>query len=295
MHIEHVEISSFRKLLSVRIDFAEQTTLFVGANNSGKTSAMQALRRFLSARDQSFSTNDITLCHWAEINNLGQAWLDCRGGAAKPDLSQGRWAALLPALDVWLDVLPKELHLVSKLLPTLDWSGGLIGVRLRLEPKDTELLFKEFAEAIGSTEDLAKAIADKVDENGQSEKLTLWPANMMDFLSRKLDTHFRVRAYCLDPEQLSEPLNSIARPQNLPLNSLPIEGDPLAGLIRVNEINAQRGFGDSQSTDPEDDAGAPSGSHRLSDQLRAYYKKHLDPSDRPGSRQPARHCDRPLP
>ena len=71
MHIKHVEISNFRKLLSVRIDFSEQTILFVGANNSGKTSAMQALRSFFSARNQSFSTNDITLSHWGQMNHPG--------------------------------------------------------------------------------------------------------------------------------------------------------------------------------------------------------------------------------
>ena len=36
MHIAYVEISNFRKLLKVRIDLAETTTLFVGANNSEK-------------------------------------------------------------------------------------------------------------------------------------------------------------------------------------------------------------------------------------------------------------------
>lgn len=44
MHIKHVEIGNFRKLKTVRIDFASETTIFVGANNSGKTSAMVALR-----------------------------------------------------------------------------------------------------------------------------------------------------------------------------------------------------------------------------------------------------------
>lgn len=282
MHIKHVEISNFRKLLSVRIDFADQTTLFVGANNSGKTSAMLALRRFLTTRSQRFETHDITLSHWGDVNALGQTWLDSREGDTKPDLSLASWASFLPALDLWLDVLPKELHLVSKLLPTLDWTGGLLGVRLRLEPKDTELLFKEFVEAIGSTEVMAKAVAEKDGGTGQPQKLTLWPTNMMDFLSRKLDTHFRVRAYCLDPQQLVEPVKAIAHPQALLADPVPIEGDPLAGLIRVNEINAQRGFGETNAADPEDESGTRSGSHRLSDQLRAYYNKHLDPSDRPG-------------
>jgi predicted ATP-dependent endonuclease of OLD family len=282
MHIKHVELSNFRKLLSVRIDFADQTTLFVGANNSGKTSAMQALRRFLSPRNQTFETHDITLGNWGGINELGQNWLDSRGGATKPDLSLALWAPFLPALDLWLEVLPKELHLVSKLLPTFDWNGGLLGVRLRLEPRDTELLLKEFVEAIGSAEALMKAVAEKEGGSGTPQKLTLWPINMMDFLSRKLNSHFRVRAYCLDPKQLAEPVKAIAQPQVLPADPLPIDGDPLAGLVRVNEINAQRGFGDSNSADPEDEPGNRSSSHRLSDQLRVYYNKHLDPSDRPG-------------
>lgn len=282
MHIRHVEISNFRKLLSVRIDFADQTTLFVGANNSGKTSAMLALRRFLTTRSQRFETHDITLSHWGDVNLLGQTWLDSREGDTKPDLSLASWASFLPALDLWLNVLPNELHLVSKLLPTLDWTGGLLGVRLRLEPKDTEILFKEFVEAIGSTEVMAKAVAEKDGGTGQSQKLTLWPTNMMDFLSRKLDTHFRVRAYCLDPQQLVEPVQAIAQPQALLADPMPIDGDPLAGLIRVNEINAQRGFGETNTADSEDEASTRPGSHRLSDQLRAYYNKHLDPSDRPG-------------
>ena len=44
MHIQHIEVGNFRKLKAVRIDFSETSTVFVGANNSGKTSAMVALR-----------------------------------------------------------------------------------------------------------------------------------------------------------------------------------------------------------------------------------------------------------
>ena len=50
MLIKFVEIANFRKLLSVRVDLAQKQTLFVGANNSGKSSAMLALRRFLVPR-----------------------------------------------------------------------------------------------------------------------------------------------------------------------------------------------------------------------------------------------------
>jgi predicted ATP-dependent endonuclease of OLD family len=82
MHIKFIEIANFRKLLSIRVDLAATTTLFVGANNSGKTSAMLALRKFLSPRRSPFETHDITLCHWPEINGIGQTWINAR--ATKP-------------------------------------------------------------------------------------------------------------------------------------------------------------------------------------------------------------------
>ena len=47
MKIEIVELGNFRKLQNVRIGISEEKTVFVGANNSGKTSAMVALRYFL--------------------------------------------------------------------------------------------------------------------------------------------------------------------------------------------------------------------------------------------------------
>ena len=39
MNISSVCIQNFRKLYQCHIDFSNDTTLFVGANNSGKTSA----------------------------------------------------------------------------------------------------------------------------------------------------------------------------------------------------------------------------------------------------------------
>ena len=69
--------------------------------------------------------------------------------------------------------------------------------------------------------------------------------------------------------------------QVLPPESLPIEGDPLEGLIRVDEIGAQRGFGGSQNGANGESASTKSGATRLSEQLRDYWKKHLDPSEQP--------------
>ncbi|NVJ00355.1 AAA family ATPase [Myxococcus sp. AM009] len=56
MHIQHVEIWNFRKLQAVWIDFADETTVFVGANNSGKTSAFQPPAGCARAEGHHFSS-----------------------------------------------------------------------------------------------------------------------------------------------------------------------------------------------------------------------------------------------
>lgn len=288
MHIEFVEIANFRKLLSTRVDLSTTTTLFVGSNNSGKTSAMLAMRRFLSPRRCPFEMHDLTLCHWPKLIALGESWIAARDADEVVDLTITPWVSSLPTLDLWLHVETGEMHHVRDLIPTLDWEGGRLGVRLRYEPKDLGLLYKDFMGAVTDAEAMkAAAIAavaaehPDVDPQPDPPKLTVWPSNLVDFLGKRLSAHFTIRAYTLDPALLVDPVKSLAQPQALPLASLPIEGDPLKGLIRVHDIPAQRGFGEDQSGDEDGDTPVSASSNRLSDQLRSYYAKHLDPTKGP--------------
>ena len=279
MRIAYVEISNFRKLLSVRIDFAKNTTLFVGANNSGKTSAMLALRDFLvSSGPSMFCLNDFTLSHWPTINAIGAQWLASRGTNEFAEIPVAEWVKIVPTLDLWLHVEDGEIHHVSKLIPTLDWTGGLMGVRLRYEPKDIEELRKEYLAARESVAALKAAAS----ANGSGKPLTvqLWPENLTSFLERKLQTHFTVRAYTLDPSLIKEPQGGQAQPQEIPPDQEQIEIENLKGLIRIDEINAQRVFG--SETEAGDGTKQDSRNGRqLSAQLRTYYAKHLDPFDNP--------------
>jgi predicted ATP-dependent endonuclease of OLD family len=288
MHINFVEIANFRKLLSIRVDLAATTTLFVGANNSGKTSAMLALRRFLSPRRSPFEMHDFTLCHWPTVMGIGKTWVEARDKDEVVDLATDPWLSVLPTLDLWLQVEPGEMHHVRDLIPTLDWEGGSLGVRLRYEPKDLKLLHKDFMGALSDAEAMrAAAIAamaaehPDVDPPPAPPKLTIWPEGLVDFLSKRLSTYFTVRVYSLDPNKLVEPTRSQAQPQVLPPTSLPIESDVLTGLIRVHDIPAQRGFGEEQPSQVEEDAPAAAAGTRLSDQLKSYYAKHLDPTKGP--------------
>ena len=72
-------IRNFRRLENVVMDIESNETVFVGPNNSGKTSAMVALRRFLVERED-FSINDITLTHWAQLDAVGASWEKATAG-----------------------------------------------------------------------------------------------------------------------------------------------------------------------------------------------------------------------
>lgn len=288
MKIKHFEVANFRKLLSVRIDLSDKQTLFVGANNSGKSSAMLALRRFLVSKRCPFEIHDFTLCHWPTIDQIGNAWIDAVNNETTVDLSLTPWSSLLPTLDLWLDVDAGEMHHVRELIPTLDWEGGSLGVRLRFEPSNVEELFKDFISATRDAEELKSAAetkhADSSETTGTKQpapKLTLWPRTLTDFLRKRLSKCFTVRAYPLDPAKASDPVSGQAALQDLPLNCLPYEGEPLKGLIRIHDIPAQRGFGEEAPGEEDDDAPAGSPGSKLSDQLRSYYSKHLDPAKGP--------------
>jgi predicted ATP-dependent endonuclease of OLD family len=278
MHIKFVEITNFRKLKSVRVEFHSETTLFVGANNSGKTSAMAALEAFLVSRGD-FTANDFTLSNWATINNIGKGW------EAKPEQAipktplSADWGKVLPSMDLWLEVGPDEIHYINHVLPTLDWTGGLLGVRLRFEPKNVESLRQEYLAAINKVKEILKASANASEAGAPG--VALWPRTLREFLERHLLTHLQVKTYTLDPAKLEAPQNGVALPQELPPDSEPVEGNPLEDLIRIDKIRAQREFSDVLSAASRRTGSSQRQVWKLTAQLRTYYEKHLNPQKSP--------------
>ena len=114
----------------------------------------------------------------------------------------------------------------------------------RFKIQDFTLSHWSAIDAIGNAKQTAGSDA-------AAKKLTLWPVSLTDFLDRKLSQHLVMRAYLLDPMKLADPVEGVAKPQLLPPGALPLDGDPLQGLIRVREISAQRGLGETDSTDSD--------------------------------------------
>jgi predicted ATP-dependent endonuclease of OLD family len=273
MRIKFVEISNFRKLKSTHLDLDKKTTILVGANNSGKTSAMVALRTFLVTPNR-LALRDVTIANWTKIDVLGEEWEAEAETTIELD-------TLLPALDVWLDVPLSEIQHVVHILPTLNWSGGLLGVRLRYQIKDMGKLRAEYV-----AERAASGNAATTGPAGQQIKLSVWPLCLTDFLERRLRAHLELAAFPLDPQAVTLPGKSgFATPQDLPAIALRFDHPPFKNLIKIDEIAAQRDFADAgereHGGEEKAEAGVRRFKRRLSDQLRSYYDRHLDPSKTP--------------
>lgn len=238
MYIKTLKIRNFRKLEEVAIDFQPDKTIFIGANNSGKTSAITVMNLFLNS--QKFSHYDFSLSNHPKINELFEVDIEP---------SEQDFDSIFPAIDLWFYVEDKDIHYVSQLLPTLDWSGGDLGVRLRYEIKNISKLYAEY-----------KIARDKVKgKNG------LFPKDMIDYLSKNLSTNFEIRRYILDPAKKQEAQNQKSLGEAL-------EDNPLCDLLQINTINAQRGMND-EVADAEQ-----SEKRKLTALMANYYSTHLDPN-----------------
>jgi predicted ATP-dependent endonuclease of OLD family len=241
---------------------AEKETIFVGANNSGKTSAMDCLISFFRDK-KNFTTQDFTLSNWMEINQLGNNWEQYSKEDKVDDnkLFTPKLQSLSPQVDIWINVEGNEIHYVNRIIPTLDWNGGLLGIRLIFEPKSIETLYIDYVNAKNNNEQLLQ-------KSNKGREVKIWPVSLWDFLQKKLHSYFTINAYILDPAKFDT--NKI-EPQILSKENVPLDFDPFHGLVKIDIINAQRGFSDPNS--PETNIGS------LSSQLREYYSKHINPTE----------------
>ncbi len=281
MKLNCIELQNFRKLKSVCIEFSEKTTIFVGANNSGKTSAMDALNFFLiNSSRKKFSVTDFSISNWIELEEIASTWLqsdlDDNKKSVEDDTTTEdefeKFKSLCPTMDIWLEIdRDKEIHHVSKVIPSLSWTGNLLGLRLCFEPKDYEKLKEEYIAAYRDALDVNK-------NDDSKPPVQLWPQNLRAFLERLIHTFFSVKAYSLDPVQKKLPSrDGSANIQKLNPNVHEIEAKDFDKLFKVSTVTAQRGFSDPSHNSVE---GSFSGSS-LSVQMGNYYKEHLDPEDGP--------------
>lgn len=269
MKIQSVHIRNFRKLKNCHIDFSENVTVFVGANNSGKTSAISAIVWFLKNNDK-FTLKEFTATNWALIDRLGDQWL-AKDPVDDTLLDPHQWDDIIPSLDIWIDVADGEQYKVNHLIPSLStWDGKKVGVRGQFVPKDVTKLYSAYKEAKG------KVLALQATEEWEkASSPNLFPINLCDFLGKgsNLRDYFDVKYYIIDPA--IEPADE-DKVQPTPDKAL--DKNPLEELIRVDTILASRDFSDPEGQSDSD-------IDTLSKQFQKYYSSSnseeevLTPSD----------------
>lgn len=261
MRLSRLYICNFRKLKECRIDMDEKETILVGANNSGKTAAMNAIMWFLIS-GKSFKTKDFTLSNWSAINQIGQEWIDV-DDPFNSDLTIERWSDYLPFLDVWIkleDSQDENVNLVRELFVSLDSEPSQVGMRIRFEPEDINQLYSNFIATYHNSQTI---------QEGRENHIDIYPKNLQDFLEHDdcatLNKFFKLKYYKLNEDLLTD-----GSPQACP--SVELEGDVLRNVIKVDTISAEREFADPQ-------AGSTFGLNTLSGQLQEFYRNHISPSN----------------
>lgn len=138
MKIKKVNLRNFRRLEDVEIDFGDKETVFVGPNNSGKTSATSAFKIFL--KNQDFKIHDFSVSKIDELDRYGRG----EEGAAVPSLE----------MDLWLSINPDiEFGRVFPLLPNVSAAIEEVGVRIQYAVLDEDRLKEEYFSAFPEQDD----------------------------------------------------------------------------------------------------------------------------------------------
>lgn len=261
MRLNIIKIKNFRKLKSCILEMHKKQTILVGANNSGKTTAITAIKYFL--KDKKLNTLDFTITNWNEINKIANKWISSETQTLDEDKIKFRHYC--PNMDVWIEVNGSELHYVSHLIPTLDWKVGQLGVRLCFEPQNIEDLYKDFKEAFQKANVLKNIAKDE-----HKKDLKLFPRNLKEFLEKHIDQYFRITAYLIDPD--IEAKGEINEFDGL-YYQCPINQAPFNNLIKIDLIDANRGF--------SDESGESYGIGGLTEQSKSLFEKYLDPTVEP--------------
>lgn len=208
MKLSSANIKHFRRLEDVQIDFDEQETLLVGANNSGKTSATLAFRCFLGNR--SFKIHDFAVTKMAEMDEYD------------PELGIEIFPHI--SIDLWFKFDPNSIAFgrAFSLLPNISNQLDKIGMRCTYSVDDIEKLWASYI-----------AVFPKGEDGKRKRSLSYFLG-----LEGILNKHFSVKYYSLEEK------DNDVNPTALDVK----EGKgTLSTLLKVDFVDAQRNFDDDES------------------------------------------------
>ena len=255
MHLFSYRLKNFRRLKDAHIELASDISIFVGSNNSGKTSATQALQNFVSASKDRFSLFDFSSATWKALDAAGEQDLKIvsPGGLSLPSID----------LDLWLDVGAQDLYLVIPLLPSTAWQGTKVGMRVSFRARNAFELIKSYQTAKAK----GLKIAGELPAGSTYEP---WPKSLTHYLQRELKTEFEFRYSILDRTRFDDTFQEVEGYVPDELGGEPGGATILKSLLLIDNLGAQRHL-----ADPSAD-GAGGRAEDLSKRLSRFYKRNLD-------------------
>lgn len=252
LHLQTFRILNYRRLKNVCVDLEDETTIFVGANNSGKTSATHVFQAFLGSSGERFAIHDFSADCWPVFDQIGDGVCD---ESSLPKI----------VLDLWFKVNDVDLHRVIGILPGLDWKDAPVGVRLEFAPKNGAELLTNFHEAKNrASKHASPSVGDRPGYHP-------WPETLTDYLTRCLLDEYKIFYYVLDHEGFDE---SYCQSPDYNPSELASSGQSgaklLSSLLRVDFLTAQRHLSDSESRGRAED---------LSRRLSRFYERNLEKHD----------------
>lgn len=213
MKLTKISICNFRRLEDVVIDIEDKETVFVGPNNSGKTSATAIFRCFLGGRD--FRIHDFSIARIADF----EKYLESGNAADLPEIR----------LDLWFAIDPTSIAFgrVFTLLPKLlDFSR--VGLRLIYGINDEQVLREHYFAAYPANLEGKRA------------------KTLFEYLATdsNLSRYAVVRYACLE-----EKVNEQGKTEVIAKGLEPDEGKRLVkNLVRVEFVDAQRNIHDDENS-----------------------------------------------
>lgn len=251
MHLSNIRLVNYRRLADVKIDLDSEISIFVGANNSGKTSVAHAMHFFIGGARDRFSFHDISASRWSDID----AFEAGQDGASLPALS----------IDLWFEVEQADLHRVIDLLPNLHWQGSKVGVRIVFGPRNEDETLARFRERHAHAQETVAGLNEVEDE----EPYTAPPRSLREFLEEGIQKEYEFKYFVLDENQFNDDLepNEGYEPQELLRDQGRTGKDIVNSLVKVDFLHAQRHLSDSEGG---------SRSEELSRHLSRYYQRNLE-------------------
>lgn len=277
MFIEKLVVKNYKKLKFVNICLSEKQNLFIGPNNSGKTSAIEVLSKFLTDQ-KSFSIYDVTVDNWHNLNCLFNRYYT--NSVDQKDLETldslyKKMMELLPTMKVIASVEKEELYHVKPLIPYLHTDCKKVAVTYTYEPSNFEELlvdYKKFNQSIESWREKTLTTLEGDTENLDEIIDDHWPKDFKSFLASesRFKKYFTTKYYVSNPDKEDGDVYD---------SSTKLHYNPLKNIVKVSIIGAQRGLMDSNEDGDTVEGSKISlnNTKKLSKLFSSYYSEYLNP------------------